>query len=235
MHEVGLARRLWRKARRLLRPPLHRPDVSVPHTVLGSSYGGWPVVRDTLSRDSLVYSFGVGEDITFDLALAAASGCRIKAFDPTPRCIDWIARQELPKRMTFEPVGLSDKTETLVFTAPARDDHVSYSVSDRNDGAEKIELPVRALAEILASEGDGEIDLLKMDIEGSEYVALPNLIADGIRPRQLCVEFHHGIYEYTESQTREAVALLRAAGYGLYHVSETGREYGFILKSALQR
>ncbi|MCB1357168.1 MAG: FkbM family methyltransferase [Maritimibacter sp.] len=233
MNQGGTGRKLLRKLKRRLKPHLHRPDLRLAHTVLGSSYGGWPVVANSLSKDSLVYSFGVGEDISFDRALIEAFGCRIKAFDPTPRCIDWVARQDLPEGMTFVPLGLSDRTETLVFTAPERDDHVSYSVSGQTGGGERVELPVRSLAEILESEGDREIDLLKMDIEGSEYVAVPRLLEDGIRPRQLCVEFHHGIYDYTPDQTRAAVDGLRAAGYGLYHVSDTGREYGFVLRSTL--
>jgi hypothetical protein len=40
---------------------------------LGSDYGGWYVPIDRLAPHSICYLAGVGEDITFDLALIAAS------------------------------------------------------------------------------------------------------------------------------------------------------------------
>jgi len=33
----------------------------------GTEYGGYWVSPDTITKDSIVYSFGVGEDISFDL------------------------------------------------------------------------------------------------------------------------------------------------------------------------
>jgi hypothetical protein len=35
------------------------------------------------------------------------------------------------------------------------------------------------------------------------------------------------MHGFTDDDTRRAVALLKAAGYVLFYVSETGREYGF--------
>ena len=55
----------------------------------------------------------------------------------------------------------------------------------------------------------------------------PDIADRGPRPSQLCIEFHHGMHGFTDDDTRRAVALLKAAGYVLFYVSETGREYGF--------
>jgi hypothetical protein len=53
---------------------------------LGTGYGGWWLPEDTaLGRDSFVVSAGVGEDISFDVALQTATGCRILLLDPTER------------------------------------------------------------------------------------------------------------------------------------------------------
>jgi len=40
----------------------------------GSAYGGWHVVPEGITSDSVVYSFGVGEDISFDLSFIATYG-----------------------------------------------------------------------------------------------------------------------------------------------------------------
>merc|ERR1712070_537593 len=52
---------------------------------LGSDYGGWSVVLDLLSPHSVIYSFGLGQDISWDLELIKASGAHVHGFDNTPR------------------------------------------------------------------------------------------------------------------------------------------------------
>ena len=57
----------------------------VPTVAIGSDYGSWIVPTALLSADAICYCAGVGEDVTFDLGLVARFGCRVWAFDPTPR------------------------------------------------------------------------------------------------------------------------------------------------------
>jgi hypothetical protein len=71
-------------------------------------------------------------------------------------------------------------------------------------------------------------DLIKMDIEGAEYAVLPDLLASGLHPDQLLVEFHHRWQEVGAGRTREALGLLARHGYRIVHVSENGMEYAFL-------
>jgi FkbM family methyltransferase len=174
----------------------------------------------------------VGQDISFDLALILQFGCHVQAFDPTPRCISWLGNQKLPNTFHFHPIGLSDKIQTLRFAAPPEGNFVSYTVASRSDSTEFVELPVKPLDVIMLDIGHSSIDLLKMDIEGSEYVVIADMVAKGIFPKQLCIEFHHGMFGYEKKQTQTAVNALRKAGYRIHHVSASGREYGFHINSA---
>lgn len=219
---------IFRKRKRAFRPPLHRPEVARSFQVLGSDYGGWPVLNGSLTADSRVLSFGVGEDISFDLAVIDRFGCRVEAFDPTPKSRDWLGQQSLPPQFRFHPVGLSDRTQILRFAAPVNPGHVSFSATAKRHDAAAVELPVRALREIVQEIGVAHIDLLKMDIEGSEYATITDIVEHGPLPDQLCVEFHHGMHDCTPQQTLAAVEQLRGAGYRLYYVSEGGREYAFV-------
>ena len=54
-------------ARRILRPPLHTAETELNYQVLGTEYGGWPLLVDETPPKALIYSFGIGEDISFDL------------------------------------------------------------------------------------------------------------------------------------------------------------------------
>jgi len=53
---------------------------------LGTKYGGWILPKDIeLNEDSVVYSAGVGEDISFDILLSDKYKCNIILIDPTER------------------------------------------------------------------------------------------------------------------------------------------------------
>ena len=55
---------------------------------LGTNYGGWHIPKAIgLDRDSVVYSAGAGEDISFDLILSHKYDCNIVILDPTVRAV----------------------------------------------------------------------------------------------------------------------------------------------------
>lgn len=81
----------------------------------------------------------------------------------------------------------------------------------------------------MAKLGHTRLDFVKLDIEGSEYCVVADIVSKRILPDQLCIEFHHGLFGYTAEDTKMAVALLHGVGYLLHYVSMNGHEYGFHL------
>jgi len=194
---------------------------------LGSYYGGWVVQPEALSHHSIVYTFGAGEDITFDLAMIERFGVTVHAFDPTPKSMNWIKSQLLPEHFVFHPIGLADYDGTARFVLP-RLDKASYHIGV-TDGVDVADCRVQRLASIMHDLEHDHIDLLKMDIEGAEYAVLPDLVKSQIPIRQLLVEFHHKPGDQPSlNRTREAVHMLHAAGYRIFDVSPTGMEYSFV-------
>jgi FkbM family methyltransferase len=221
-------------ARRILRPPLHATDHRASYTVLGTDYGGWPLLTDETPQGALVFSFGIGEDISFDLAAIEKFGCIVHGFDPTPRSRAWVERQSLPAAFEFHLLGLGAKEGELEFFAPEKGEHVSYSAQPaaNSDLSLKITAPVQRLEKIVGDVGKGVPDILKMDIEGFEYDVIDDILAGPMRPHQLLIEFHHRMYGIENETTNRAVEKLRSAGYRLFYVSESGHEYGFVFRSA---
>jgi len=92
----------------------------------GSEYGGFAIAPATLGEGSIIYSVGVGDDASFDLALIDHLGATIHAFDPTPRSVMWVERQTLPDRFKFHKWGVSDVDGTAIFAEPENATHISY-------------------------------------------------------------------------------------------------------------
>jgi len=208
---------------------LGRVQIDTPHLRLGSEYGGWEISGAGLHGESIVYSCGVGTDASFDLSLMERYGLHIHAFDPTPASVAWVRSQDLPDRFHFHSVGIAGYDGTAVFFAPSNPDHASHSIHNRPENRGKpVSLPVRRLRTIMNELGHSHIDILKMDIEGSEYAALEDMLISGIFPAQLLVEFHHGYEMAGMLKTRAMIRRLVKHGYGIFSISPNYREFSFL-------
>jgi FkbM family methyltransferase len=216
--------------RALFKPRLHAPEGAIDYAVLGTVYGGWPLV-DSTPQKAILYSFGVGEDISFDLEAIRKFDCQVHAFDPTPRSLAWIEQQQLPVGMTFHSIGIASTDGEMTFYPPENDAYVSFSATPapKADTSRAITAPVQRMKTIMSNLGHEKVDVLKMDIEGFEYDVIDDIIRSEVRPGQWLIEFHHRMYDITPEKTRQAVAKIKAHGYTLFYVSEGGHEYGFVL------
>jgi FkbM family methyltransferase len=204
-------------------------EIDVDHTVLGSEYGRWPLATRHTSEKSVIYSFGVGEDISFDLCAIDLFRCSVFAFDPTPKAVRWIRQQHTPPQFHFMELGIGATVGEMLFRSPKAEAHVSYTVSDREATTKNtVVAQVADLRTIMQRLHHPRIDILKMDVEGAEYAVIDNFATQGCFPQQLMIEFHHGVYGYGPSDTKRALATLRSLGYRRYYVSDTGREIGFL-------
>jgi FkbM family methyltransferase len=205
-----------------------RKQINCSVLYLGNVGTSWPVCPEALLDRPLVYSFGVGEDVSFDLELIRRFDATIHAFDPTPRSVAWITGQQVPETFRFHPFGIADYDGVSSFQPPANPAHVSYTMTTRPGGSPSCELQVKRMQTLLDELQHARIDLLKMDIEGAEYAVIDDLLASGILVKQLLVEFHHRWKEIGISKTKDAVCKLNRAGYRLFAVSPSGEEYGFL-------
>jgi FkbM family methyltransferase len=174
-----------------------------------------------------VYSFGVGEDISFDLGLIERFGLQVHAFDPTPRSIEWLQSQAMPPEFVFHAYGVAGFDGNCAFLPPENPAHVSHTIVARETSRPAIEVQVHRLGTILKMLGHEQIDLLKMDIEGAEYGVLADMLACGVPVKQLLVEFHHRWPQLGIEKTKQTILALNAAGYRIFSVSPSGEEYSF--------
>lgn len=206
-----------------------RPDITLPTTRFGSEYGGWDIIENDLSGRSVVYSFGVGEDATFDSGVIDAFGLTVHAFDPTPRSIEWVRKQAFPEQFVMHEYGIAAFDGDVTFNPPENPLHVSHTILERPETAsDAITVPVRKLSSIMDDLGHSHIDILKLDIEGAEYDVIDDILSSEIRPSQFLVEFHTRFPGGGKPKTKRAIDSLRSAGYRLFHVSQSNEEFCFV-------
>ena len=208
------------------------PEVCIPREMHGSNGGVWCVAAQRLTRDSLVYSFGVGADISFDVSLIETYGLKVVAFDPTPASLQWLQSQHVPAQMRVIPCGLADFDGIARFNPAVDPRDISHTILDRPTKDQAIQVPVRRLEFIMDELGHGRVDLVKMNIEGAEFDVIDDMIQSHIRPTQLLVSFHHYFPGAGVRRTQKTLRQLGDAGYRLFHVAQTQMEFSFILESA---
>jgi len=235
---MDLRRSTIDRGKRLIRQLLRQDiwssaQVNISKTFLGTDYGGYCIHPDKITPDSVVYSAGIGRDIEFDRLMIERYGVAVHAFDPTPRAIAWIRAQDLPQGFHLHEWGLADFDGVAEFAAPVQDTFVSYSMSyGAGPNAESTEGEVCRLATLMERLGHKHVDILKMDIEGAECAVLRDIANTAASIGQILVEFHPGKSHDGLKEMAGAIAKMNTAGYQIFHVSPSGREYSFIRNGA---
>ena len=211
---------------------------------LGTRYGGWYLPKSIdLNQDSIIYSGGVGEDMSFDLKLQSKYDSHIILIDPTRKSVKHYEEIKqyytIPNfsftgniqhdyvkiindlRVKFDKFhyinkGLYSKKDTMNFYMQTNKDYVSQSLMSNMFGTEYYEVEVDTIKNIMQDLNHTKIDLLKLDIEGAEIEVLNNMLDDEIYPRYLCIEFDLLIKNKdTDKSTNKVIMRLLESGYNI--------------------
>lgn len=203
----GALRRRWFE-RQMASIPLTPYE---PMVHLGTPYGGWWVPDDLIGPDWLCYSVGAGSDISFDLELIARYGARVRAFDPFEVFGQMAERAAAgDPRFSFHEAAVTATDGPVRMYGRQDDENGSVSAANLYGAGTSFVKRGRSLPSLMDELGDTEVQLLKLDVEGSEYELLPTLDLPAMGVRVLGVELHHN---QPASQARELVAGLAARGY----------------------
>lgn len=196
----------------------------------GNSYGGFFACPENLNSRSIVYSVGIGRDISFDNAMINKHECMVFGFDPTPGSIEWVKNNAMPSSFKFFPFGLGNRDSTEKFYLPRNPGEISGSiVKQSNVTTNQFEMvEIRSLETIASNFGHTSIDVLKMDIEGSEYDVIDSIISSKVTIHQILIEFHDRLFPDGYEKTREAILKLNDAGYKVFAVSNNLQEVSLV-------
>jgi FkbM family methyltransferase len=197
---------------------------------LGSrdNHCAWTFCPNGLNAGSVIYSGGVGPDVSFEHGLVRKFGCKVILFDPSPPGLETMSKPEnkIPQ-FKFHPVALAAKCGKLNFAPPLEPDGSSWFSNAA--GSKTLEVPCVDLSTLLQQNSHTYIDLLKIDIEGSEYDVLDDLLKRRLPIRQILVEFHHAILPgISRKQTFGTILKMMAAGCRLIY--QEGNNHTFLSK-----
>jgi FkbM family methyltransferase len=213
-------RKIWVKTQIFVLEGWLRPIRPPGMIRLGTFYGGWWIPDVDPSR-GVAICVGAGTDVTFDLELQRL-GYTVYTVDPTPAAVAYVT--EHAPQLTLLPVGVWTHTGELEF---ARDEtwNESWMIGQTIPGGTAVDdvstFPVSSVKDLVTSLGSPAVAVLKLDIEGAEHAVLASMIADGVRPHCLCVEYD----DHTIRAVLRSTRRLRRHGYDLLHIEGLNHIY----------
>jgi len=206
-----------------------RKQIKIRSVWMGNDDAGFFISPEFIDSQSIVYSFGIGEDISFDEEIIRTFNCKVFGFDPTPKSIYWIQNRKNPFAFTFYDFGIDDHDGFSTFYPPENSNFVSCSIAENEKTKDKsFQVPMKKLSSIVKLLNHSKIDILKLDIEGSEFKVIPELINSDISVRQILIEFHHRFIKDGLMEVAKIVKILNEDGFKIFAVSSTGQEISFI-------
>ena len=211
-----------------------RKGVTCNYEWYGSDNGGFYACPDFIDENPIVYSFGIGQDISFDKSMIKKHTCTVFGFDPTPKSIQWVKDNVTEKNFKFYEFGIGEKTEKTTFFLPLNEMHVSGSYVQQSNVSEirSVEVQMKSLFDIAKELGHDHINVLKMDIEGAEYDIIEGIINSNLKIDQILIEFHDRFFE-EKLKSQKVVEMFQNKGYEIFAVSDTFEEVSFIKKGLL--
>ena len=224
----------WRRRAIILK---YVPYTKTKLVQFGNSYGGYCLSEALLSdkKQRIVLSFGIGEDLSFSQDIMDKTNSRIFAFDPTPRSEKYVLHHplSLSDSFVFFAYGLSNDNKKQVFYMPKVKEYVSCSTHKQEwVGNETILVDMHTFDWIVKDLGLKSIDILKMDIEGSEFDVMDEILSNGIPIETICMEVHDYLFKDGTAypKLKGLMKLIGQNGYCLTKLSRSCNEMTLVKK-----
>ncbi|MGR9099997.1 MAG: FkbM family methyltransferase [Gammaproteobacteria bacterium] len=148
-----------------------------------ANISGHTIIEGPLSYQSIVLDLGAncGE---FSLAINNRLGCTVHAVEPTPLLAKFLRKNDI---INVHEMAVTAQGKDVFFHVDSYNNESSSVVSEKDDCA--VLVKGVTLGELIMR--IGRVDLIKMDIEGSEIGVLMSVSEDIIKHiPQITVEFH---------------------------------------------
>ncbi|GJP52918.1 hypothetical protein CLOM_g12079 [Closterium sp. NIES-68] len=202
----------------------------------GDDYGAWSLCTNHVRPGGVVYSFGIGADVSFDNGMVNR-GHKVFGFDPTvpPERVQAMFKdhhnRDQPSAFQFRQLGLAgtDGIVTFFHSKNPRVQSMTAVKPEKLSGrfeAQGMPAPVLRLPTFMCGNGHGFVDVLKMDVEGVEF----DVCDAWLRMRsplpfgQILIEFHDRMVTDAKARKGACLRALARNGFVEVYVSENFQE-----------
>ncbi len=190
----------------------------------GGTHEPYELAHEGLAPDSIVYTFGVGDDMHLELELMKEYGMHVLCYDPTPIVAEYV-RETLNKYHAFDsmfhfyPYALTNQDGICKFYFP---EDKGYSGSLGQDKVnwhkisnEYMDVKGFCLNSLMKMNGYDHIDYLKLCVEGIECDVVQNIVENHIDVRQISIALCGSGTNEGYENCKKIYWFLRNNGYGL--------------------
>lgn len=162
---------------------------------------------------------------------------RIHAFEPDPATFSLLQENIARNKLDIEVSNCAlwdQNTEVNFFTDSGKPGSLLMTTTSAQLKSEPIKVPARRLSDFI----QGDVDFVKVDVEGAEHRILSDLVQSGkiARIRQMVFEYHHRMPEQ-KSCLAGFLLMLEQAGFEyqihsvLYPITSTDVFQGMIIRA----
>jgi len=156
-------------------------------------------------------------------------GCTVHSVEAVPEIYEKIRETEQLKKYHYAITKESGTTTLYLPNELCATTHVSSKLGDT-----KIRVPAIRLDEFLRKYNIEKIDLLKLDIEGSELEVFETMSGDELKHvQQITVEFHDFLYPETHARVEAVKKKITQQGFYCIPFSRNNGDVLFIKKDML--
>ncbi|CAI5461344.1 unnamed protein product [Closterium sp. Yama58-4] len=202
----------------------------------GDDYGAWSLCTNHVRPGGVVYSFGIGADVSFDNGMVNR-GHKVFGFDPTvpPERVQAMFKdhhnRDQPAAFQFRQLGLAgtDGIVTFFHSKNPRVQSMTAVKPEKLAGrfeSQGMPAPVLRLPTFMCANGHGFVDVLKMDVEGVEF----DVCDAWLRMRsplpfgQILIEFHDRMVTDAKARKGACLRALQRNGFVEVYVSDNFQE-----------
>ena len=156
-----------------------------------TKYGNYQLDKSKVTKNPLVYSGGIGKNITFDLSFFKKHKGKLRLFDPTKSSVEYMASLKLNKNIKFYPYALFHKNKKVKLFQDPSQRVKSASIINFFSFDKKSFFIANAynLPTLKKRFKDRAIDVLKLDIEGVAEDLILGGFKKNIYPAQIVSAF----------------------------------------------
>lgn len=214
-------------------------DLGTDHHVC---FDNWEKHHPPGSPSCVVYDLGIRANPEFGVEMMR-KGCKVRAYDPSPMSAKWWTGKGEEQKLWQEVKDAGEDRYSFVPLAAGGQDgpfklyeydwnqvsivHAENDLTKRPAGTpdkppKEFQMEARTFGTMLKKHGDNYVDMLKLDIEGSEFIFLEEMFDKyGCPPvGQLTVEWHHFNLDERYGSSPELNSLhnlLNSCGFKAFH------------------